>query len=64
MDSQTPQTRDVRALVRQMTLEEAIDWAHVLVLLVDHAPFRQLKPQLHGRQLLVDTRGIWEGKTQ
>jgi UDP-N-acetyl-D-mannosaminuronic acid dehydrogenase len=42
------------------TLDEAIAKAHVLVLLVDHAEFKNLKPELGGRQVLVDTRGIWK----
>jgi UDP-N-acetyl-D-mannosaminuronic acid dehydrogenase len=41
------------------TLDEALSLAHVLVLLVDHADFRCVKPELSSRQLLVDTRGIW-----
>lgn len=41
-------------------LDEAIAEARVLVLLVDHVEFKNLKPELNGRQVLVDTRGIWK----
>jgi UDP-N-acetyl-D-mannosaminuronic acid dehydrogenase len=43
-----------------VTLNEAIAEAHVLVLLVDHAEFKNMKPKFNGRQVLVDTRGIWK----
>lgn len=43
-----------------LTLEEAIAQTHVLVLLVDHAKFKEAKPELSSRQLLIDTRGIWK----
>jgi UDP-N-acetyl-D-mannosaminuronic acid dehydrogenase len=43
-----------------LTLDEAIAQAHVLVLLVDHAKFKEAKPEPSSRQLLIDTRGIWE----
>jgi UDP-N-acetyl-D-mannosaminuronic acid dehydrogenase len=42
-----------------MELDEAISWANVLVLLVDHAEFRRIKPVLGEGQKLIDTRGIW-----
>ncbi|WP_342650954.1 UDP-N-acetyl-D-mannosamine dehydrogenase [Pseudomonas sp. REB1044] len=41
------------------TVEEAIKQADVLLLLVDHKPFKAIAPQsLEGLQI-VDTRGIW-----
>lgn len=45
--------------VALMELDEAITWAHILVLLVDHAQFKCIDPKLTTQQLLVDTRGIW-----
>lgn len=42
-----------------MELDEAISWAHILVLLVDHAEFRRIRPALGKGQKLIDTRGIW-----
>ncbi|WP_233880440.1 UDP-N-acetyl-D-mannosamine dehydrogenase [Paraburkholderia flagellata] len=46
--------------VTLMTLNEAILDAHILVLLVDHTDFRNTRPDLKGRQRLIDTRGIWK----
>ncbi|SDR41841.1 UDP-N-acetyl-D-mannosamine dehydrogenase [Paraburkholderia tuberum] len=42
-----------------MELDEAISWANILVLLVDHDEFRRIKPVLGKGQKLIDTRGIW-----
>ncbi|KWE32520.1 UDP-N-acetyl-D-mannosamine dehydrogenase [Burkholderia territorii] len=42
-----------------MTLEEAVSQAHILVLLVDHAEFKDVKPDLSAMQVLIDTRGTW-----
>ena len=44
-----------------ITLDEAVTQAHILVLLVDHAEFRKIKPQLSSRQRIIDTRGMWRG---
>jgi UDP-N-acetyl-D-mannosaminuronic acid dehydrogenase len=49
----------VRAEAVLMTLDEAISCAHVIILLVDHADFNGVKPELNGKQVLIDTRGIW-----
>lgn len=49
----------VGAGVAHMTFDKASDWAHILVLLVDHAEFKRLKPKLESWQILIDTRGIW-----
>lgn len=46
--------------VTQMGLNEAISQANILVLLVDHAEFKNVKPELNDRQVLIDTRGIWK----
>jgi UDP-N-acetyl-D-mannosaminuronic acid dehydrogenase len=42
------------------TLSEAFLDAHILVLLVDHADFRNARPDLDRGQKLIDTRGIWK----
>jgi nucleotide sugar dehydrogenase len=42
------------------TLDEASGWAHILVLLVDHIQFRNVKPEINSSQVLIDTRGIWK----
>jgi len=39
-----------------VTFDQALDNADVHVLLVDHAPFKRIRPQ---KGLIVDTRGIW-----
>nr|WP_082664705.1 UDP-N-acetyl-D-mannosamine dehydrogenase [Burkholderia ambifaria] len=44
------------------TLDEIIDSTRIFVLLVDHMEFRCVKPKLNDHQVLVDTRGIWEGR--
>ena len=42
-----------------VSTEQAIDEAHIVVLLVDHKPFKEItKDFLSGKQI-VDTRGIW-----
>ncbi|MGC3336196.1 UDP binding domain-containing protein, partial [Pseudomonas aeruginosa] len=38
--------------------DSAMQVADVVVLLVDHKEFREIIP--HPRQLVVDTRGLWE----
>jgi UDP-N-acetyl-D-mannosaminuronic acid dehydrogenase len=45
--------------VQLVSQEEALASANVLVLLVDHAPFRAAKPVLAAGQHLIDTKGIW-----
>lgn len=52
---------DLDALqVTIMDLDDAISWAHVIILLVDHSAFKQLKPAFNSGQKLIDTRGIWK----
>jgi len=48
--------------VAQMDLSAAVARASVLVLLVDHAQFKSISPQLSHFQKLIDTRGVWEKK--
>jgi UDP-N-acetyl-D-mannosaminuronic acid dehydrogenase len=43
--------------------QHALDAAHVLVLLVDHSPFKVLKPLPSASCMVVDTRGIWTAAT-
>lgn len=42
-----------------VSYEHALQQAHVLVLLVDHAEFKNSKPTLSANQRLVDAKGIW-----
>jgi len=39
-----------------ISFDQALDEANVHVLLVDHAPFKRIRPQ---KGIIVDTRGIW-----
>ncbi len=48
--------------VRLATLDEALEKAAVVVLLVDHQPFRHLDPDRLAGKRVVDTRGIWRRK--
>jgi len=45
--------------VQLVSQEEALASANVVVLLVDHAPFRATKPVFAAGQHLIDTKGIW-----
>lgn len=40
-------------------VEQALEHANVLVMLVDHKEFRSLKPTLKSNQRLFDAKGIW-----
>ena len=40
-------------------LEEALDKADILVLLVDHKPFKTVSPGRLKEKAVVDTRGVW-----
>ena len=48
-----------QAGVEHVTQEEALTRADVLVLLVDHTPFRHIAPPLRHGKIVVDARGIW-----
>jgi UDP-N-acetyl-D-mannosaminuronic acid dehydrogenase len=51
----------MRVSATLMTLDEAIAWAHVIVLLVDHSEFkRDMKPKFNDSQALIDTRCVWK----
>ncbi len=41
------------------SLDNVLDRAHILVLLTDHRPFRNIRRPLLQEKILVDTRGIW-----
>ena len=40
-------------------LEEAVERADIVLLLVDHRAFRRLKPAKLQEKVLIDTRGMW-----
>ncbi|KVV47668.1 UDP-N-acetyl-D-mannosaminuronic acid dehydrogenase [Burkholderia territorii] len=54
-----PEKLELRG-ARLMDLDGALARADVLVMLVDHAHFKVLKPELRETQRLVDTKGIWD----
>jgi UDP-N-acetyl-D-mannosaminuronic acid dehydrogenase len=43
------------------TFDEAVSRADILILLVDHAEFKSVKPGWSDGKVLIDTRGIWRG---
>jgi UDP-N-acetyl-D-mannosaminuronic acid dehydrogenase len=43
-------------------LEHALSMADVVVLLVDHTPFKEMDPRLLLGKQVIDTRGIWGGR--
>jgi UDP-N-acetyl-D-mannosaminuronic acid dehydrogenase len=56
-------TVEVPGVANLHTLEEALEGAEAIVLLVDHAQFRSLDPFVIAKQVsggtVVDTRGVW-----
>lgn len=47
--------------VRLVGLDEALELADVIVLLVDHTAFKSIDPSLFGERAVVDTKGLWRG---
>jgi UDP-N-acetyl-D-mannosaminuronic acid dehydrogenase len=46
--------------VSLVSLEYALKEADLLILLVDHQPFKEVKPEVLADKLFLDTRGIWK----
>ncbi|WP_175915744.1 MULTISPECIES: UDP-N-acetyl-D-mannosamine dehydrogenase [unclassified Burkholderia] len=46
--------------VLKMDLNTAMEWANILVVLVDHSQFKDVSPNITGKRALIDARGIWE----
>jgi UDP-N-acetyl-D-mannosaminuronic acid dehydrogenase len=42
-------------------LEKALVLSDILLLLVDHAPFKEINLSLLSGKQVIDTRGIWVG---
>src|SRR5699024_83180 len=40
-------------------MDEAVDKADVVLLLVDHAPFRSVDPERLKTKIVIDTKGLW-----
>ena len=47
-------------LISLKTVDEAINHADVLVMLVDHKEFKEIKPLSIISKRVIDTRGIWK----
>jgi UDP-N-acetyl-D-mannosaminuronic acid dehydrogenase len=45
--------------VKHVALEQALERANLVVLLVDHAPFRAVDRKLIEGKAVIDTRGVW-----
>lgn len=54
-----PEELAERPNVRLIELDEAIEEADVVLLLVDHAPFRNVDPEKLHTKLVIDTKGVW-----
>ncbi len=44
---------------KKASFEEAIEWADILVLLVDHRDFKPLTQEALEKKVVIDTRGVW-----
>tara|TARA_B110000008_G_C16978328_1_gene567102 strand:- start:3781 stop:5034 length:1254 start_codon:yes stop_codon:yes gene_type:complete len=47
--------------VKLEKLEKAINHSDILLLLVDHAPFKQIDFSILTGKIIIDTRGVWSG---
>ncbi len=45
--------------VRLVDLDDALDEADIVLLLVDHTPFKQVDPDRLRTKILIDTKGLW-----
>lgn len=50
--------------VELVNIDTALSEADILVLLVDHKPFRQIPPSALAEKIIIDTRGIWADKVK
>lgn len=53
---------NLQGKVALLSAQDAIDQAHVVVMLVDHRAFRDLPLDLVSEKAIVDTRGIWSAQ--
>ncbi|MGG0744647.1 UDP-N-acetyl-D-mannosamine dehydrogenase [Priestia megaterium] len=47
--------------VNLLNVEQAILDSDIVLILVDHTPFKQLNPELFANKLVIDTKGLTEG---
>lgn len=45
--------------VLRMDPRTALEWANIIVVLVDHDQFKRISPNVGDKKILIDTRGIW-----
>jgi UDP-N-acetyl-D-mannosaminuronic acid dehydrogenase len=53
--------KDLRGSIKLTSLDEALDLAHIKILLVDHKQFKGIQRSTPHMEYLIDTRGIWHG---
>ncbi len=51
--------RSLEGRAKLVTADEAIQTADIIVLLVDHKPFKKLSKRLLSQRVVIDTRGCW-----
>jgi UDP-N-acetyl-D-mannosaminuronic acid dehydrogenase len=57
--SQLPECLDTLERVTAVDLDHALEVADVVVLLVDHKPFKAVAPERLEGKVIIDTRGLW-----
>src|SRR5699024_535749 len=57
--NELPEELAHRANVQLTELDEAIDEADVVLLLVDHTPFRNVDAERLQTKVVIDTKGLW-----
>ncbi|MGO1925466.1 MAG: UDP-N-acetyl-D-mannosamine dehydrogenase [Brachybacterium tyrofermentans] len=56
---QLPEELESRANVQLAELDDALEQADIVLLLVDHAPFKNVDPDSLRSKVVLDTKGIW-----
>ena len=51
-----------RSNVELAELDDALDQADIVLLLVDHAPFKTVDPESLRSKIVLDTKGIWDSR--
>ena len=57
--TQLPEELESRANVQLRELDDALEQADIVLLLVDHAPFRNVDPDQLQSKVVLDTKGLW-----
>ena len=61
IDELPPELAD-RSNVELAELDDALDQADIVLLLVDHAPFKNVDPESLRSKIVLDTKGIWDSR--